>query len=305
MIDVVIEVVLFFTATTIVSAVAPLRPALGWVVGFLVVAAYETAGVAMAGATPGKRATGIRLRLVDAPTTAVPLWAAAERGLIVALFECSVLALPIIIGSTLVSPNRRGLHDRRSGTFVVERATGPIRSGELARFEAAERPSPPTPFGPTGSIDLRVRARLHRLDGSILLLILVTILLAVVSIFPVWWLVLLMAFAFLVGFVIDETLAVHRRGGTRGHHLAGLRVVDIDTGRWPSSGRALARALVLTILYVPLVQIGIWIWVVASPRWRGVHDLMGRTVVIRVAEPDPRLHYAPATAAEVAARVAT
>jgi uncharacterized RDD family membrane protein YckC len=137
----------------------------------------------------------------------------------------------------------------------------------------------------------------------VLLLILVTALLAIVSILPIGWLVLVASAAFLIGFVVDETVAIHRRGGTHGHYLAGLRVVDVDTGGWPSTGRALARALVLTMLYIPLVQIGLWIWVVASPRWRGLHDHAGHTVVIRVAQPDPRLDYAPASAAEVAARL--
>lgn len=302
-IDAGIEIVLFLAATTVVSQLAPLRPALGWMAGLLVVAAYETLGVFAAGATLGKLATGIRIRLLDAPDTNVPLWAAAERGLIVAFFQCTVLPLPILIGSTVVSPNRRGLHDRRAGTFVVERVAGPIHSAELARFEAGERPVPSTPFGPTGSIDLRVRSRLHRLDGSVALLILTTALLAVVSIYPNGWLLLGAGAAFLVGFVVDETIAVHRRGGTRAHYLAGLRVVDVDTGRWPTSGRALARALVLTVVYIPLLQLGVWIWVVASPRWRGLHDHAGKTVVIRVADADPRLHYAPASAAETAARL--
>jgi uncharacterized RDD family membrane protein YckC len=302
-IDVAIELVLFFSATTIVSQLAPLRPALNWLVGLLVVAAYETVSVAEWGGTLGKLATGTRTIQLDRQDARVSWAAAAERGLIVAFFECSVLTLPIIVGSTLVSPNRRGLHDRRSGTFVVERGCPPIRTHELSRFEAGERPPPPTPFGATGSIDLRVRARFYRLEGSVLLLVLVTVLLAIVSIVPIGWLVLLAAFVFLVGFVIDETLAVHRRGGTRGHHMAGLRVVDADTGRWPSTGRALARALVLTMIYMPLVQVMLWVWVVGSPRWRGLHDHAGRTVVIRVAAADPRLDYAPASAAEIASRL--
>ena len=134
---------------------------------------------------------------------------------------------------------------------------------------------------------------------------LVTLLLAIVSIFPIGWLVLVASVVFLIGFVVDETIAVHRHGGTHGHHLAGLRVVDVDTGRWPSAGRALARAMVLAFVYVPLVQIGLWIWVVASPRWRGLHDHAGHTVVIRVAEADPRFQDSPASAAEIAARLRT
>jgi uncharacterized RDD family membrane protein YckC len=302
-IDVVVEVVLFLTTTTVVSAVVPLRPALNWVVGLLVVAAYETFTVAGWGATPGKLATGTRVLHLDRPDTRVPLAAAAERGLIVAFFLCAVFPLPIIIGSVMVSPNRRGLHDRRSHTFVVEKATPPIRSHELARFEAGERPPAPTPFGPTGSIDLRTRARFYRLEGSVLLLVLVTVLLAIVSILPIFWLILLASAAFLVGFVIDETIAVKRHGGTRGHHLAGLRVVDVDTGGWLTTGRALARALVLTMLYVPGLQLLLLVWVVASPRWRGLHDHAGHSVVIRVTESDPRLHHSPASAAETAARL--
>ncbi|MGH9118197.1 MAG: RDD family protein [Acidimicrobiales bacterium] len=304
-IDITVEIVLFFLTTTVVSAIAPLRPALNWVAGLLVVAAYETICVAAWGGTAGKLATGVRVIGLDRRDTRVSFAAAAERGLMVAFFVCAVLPLPIIVGSALVSPNRRGLHDRRSGTFVVERATPPIRRHELLRFEAGERPPPPTPFAPTGSIDLRVRARLYRLEGSVVLLVLVTVLLGIVSIFPIGWLVLAASAVFLIGFVVDETIAIHRRGGTDGHHLAGLRVVDVDTGRWPSTGRALARALVLTLVYVPLVQIGLWIWVVASPRWRGLHDHAGHTVVIRVADAHPRLHDSPASAAEIAARLRT
>jgi uncharacterized RDD family membrane protein YckC len=302
-IDVAIEIVLFLATTTVVSAITPLRPALNWVVGLLVVAAFETVTVAAWGGTPGKLIAGIRIICLDRPDRRVPLAAAAERGIMVAFFECAVFPLPILVGSIMVSPNRRGLHDRRAHTFVVEKASPPIRSHELARFEAGERPPAPTPFGPTGSIDLRVRARFYRLEGSILLLVLVTAMLAIVSILPILWLVLAAGVAFLIGFVIDETLAVQRHGGTRGHHLAGLRVVDVDTGRWPSTGRALARALVLTMLYVPLLQLGLLIWIVASPRWRGLHDHAGHSVVIRVTEPDPRLHHSPASAAEVAARL--
>ncbi len=302
-IDSVIEVVVFFGATTIVSALVPLRPMLNWTVGLLAVAAYETMCVAAAGATLGKLATGIRIRELDAGSTRVSLRSAAERGLMVAFFQCALLPLPLLIGSTVISPNRRGFHDRRAHTFVVEKATGPIRTVELARFEAGERPAPPTPFGPTASIDLRVRARLHRLEGSVPLLVLVTVLLAVVSIFPLFWLVLVVSLAFLVGFVLDEANQVHKRGGTRGHYLAGVRVLDADTGRFPTFGRSLARAVVLSIVYLPVLQLALWIWVVASPRWRGLHDLAGRTVVVRVGEPDPRLHYAPASAAEIAARI--
>jgi uncharacterized RDD family membrane protein YckC len=141
------------------------------------------------------------------------------------------------------------------------------------------------------------------LEGSIALLVLVTLLLGVVSIFPVALLVLGVSLAFLVGFVVDETIQVHRHGGTRSHHLAGVRVVDVDRGRPPSTGRALARALVLSLVYIPLIQLGLWIWVVASPRWRGLHDLAGHTVVVRVGEAHPRLHDAPASTAEVAARL--
>jgi uncharacterized RDD family membrane protein YckC len=302
-VDAIIEVVLFLASTTVVSAIAPLRPALNWVAGLLVVAAFETCSVAAWGGTPGKLATGTRILYLDRPDTKVPLAAAAERGIMVAFFLCAVLPLPILVGSVMVSPNRRGLHDRRAHTFVVEKAAPPIRSHELARFEAAERPPAPTPFGPTGSIDLRVRARFYRLEGSLLLLALITVLLAIVSILPIFWLVLLASAAFLVGFVIDETVAVKRHGGTSGHHLAGLRVVDVDTGGWLSTGHSLARALVLTMLYVPLLQLGLMIWVVASPRWRGLHDHAGHSVVIRVAEPDARLHHSPASAAEVAARL--
>jgi hypothetical protein len=52
-----------------------------------------------------------------------------------------------------------------------------------------------------------------------------------------------------------------------------------------------------------LFQIGLWIWVVASPRWRGLHDHAGHSVVVRVTDADPRLHDSPASAAEIAARL--
>ena len=50
------------------------------------------------------------------------------------------------------------------------------------------------------------------------------------------------AFALWLGFAfLYEPVLVSRRGATLGHTLAGLRVVDLETGAPPEAARALAR----------------------------------------------------------------
>ena len=87
--------------------------------------------------------------------------------------------------------------------------------------------------------------------------------------------------AWLVVFVVDETRRVARTGTTPGHVEAGLEIVDITTGGHPSTGRALARAVVLApLLYVPPLQLLLGLWVNASSTHRGPHDLVGHTQVV-------------------------
>lgn len=276
------------------------RPVVAWLFGTLAVATYETACVGFGNATIGKALVGLRVRQLDRGE-GVSLAAAAERGLLVAFASLSGIGALALIASTMVSPNRRGLHDRRSATFVVERGVGPVGTSDLRAWDTNERPPPPTPFGPTASFDRRLLARLHRLDGAWVLLGLVAGLLWALQVGGASWLALF-SLAFLAAFVIDETTQVTRRGGSRAHRRAGLAVLDTATGQPPSAGRALVRALVLSpLLYVPPLQLLLGLWVYASPRWRGPHDLAARTVVVAVAEPDPSLLPPPASAAEVAA----
>ncbi len=280
------------------------RPVVAWLLGTLAVATYETACVAFGSATVGKALVGLRLCQLDHGER-VSLRAAAERGLLVAFACFTGVGAVALVASTLVSPNRRGLHDRRSATFVVEKGVGALRAADLRQWDAAERPAPPTPFGPTASVDRRMLARFHRLDGAWVLLGLLAGLLWGLQVGGAGWLALF-SLAFLVTFVVDETVQVARQGGTRAHRRAGLRVLDVATGRPPTARRALVRALVLSpLLYVPPLQLLLGIWVYSSPRWRGPHDLAGCTVVVAVAEPDPRLAPAPASAAEVAATLRT
>ena len=279
------------------------RPVVAWLFGTLTVATYETACVASGNATIGKALVGLRVRQLDRGQR-VSLAAAAERGLLVAFASFTGIGALALIASTMVSPNRRGLHDRRSATFVVEKGVGAVGAADLQGWDANERPPPPTPFGPTASFDRRLLARLHRLDGAWVLLGLVAGLLWALQVGGASWLALF-SLAFLAAFVVDETSQVSRFGGNRAHRRAGVRVLDVSTGRPPSVGRALVRALVLApLLYVPPLPVLLGIWVYASPRWRGPHDLAARTVVVAVADPDPSLRPPPASAAEVAATLA-
>ncbi len=256
------------------------RPVLGWLLGASLMAAYETAMVATVGATAGKLAVGLRVRELDRHRVS---WAAAtRRGTWVAFLEATVVGIAPLVWSVIQSANRRGFHDRRSGTFVVERAVHSVSTPELVGFEARARPAPQTPFGPTAGVEIRFRARLARLDGAPVLL---------AGLLPLLWVlevgedigdVVLVSLLFLGVFVVDEAWRITRRGGTPGHHRAGLAVVDAHTGDLPSPRRAVLRAAVLApLLYVPPLQLLLWIWTYRSRQWRGPHDRAGRTVVVR------------------------
>ena len=75
-------------------------------------------------------------------------------------------------------------------------------------------------------------------------------------------------------------------GQTPGKMAIGARIVDADTGRNISIGKAIARYLSYFISAIGLL-IG-YIWVGFDPKKQGWHDHIARTVVIRSKNRDPQ-----------------
>jgi len=94
----------------------------------------------------------------------------------------------------------------------------------------------------------------------------------------VFWFALPMWFLLVVA---EEAISVHRTGQTGGHRVGGLRVVDHVSGGPPGWGRSTLRAFAVSALTLipPLHLLGA-LWVQLSPTNRGVHDLLGRTLVV-------------------------
>ncbi len=279
----------------------------GWAGLFLAamaITAYEMVMVATVGATVGKLA--LKLRVVELDRAGRPSWgAAARRGF--ALGSLQALLFPIIglLLSVLLSPLRRGVHDRLARTYVVgPAAPARIEATDLLAYAELEEAPTWTPRGLAPSLDTRRRARLHRLDDAPWLVLGVLLLAAAVS-FPVGQnltrLVLITSVLWLPLFVVDETWRIARFGATAGHRQAGLVVVDTRTGEPPSAGRSFVRALLVGLaLYVPplwpLLTLPDVITMAANPHHRGLHDLIAGTVVVVDPHLDPTQQRARALA---------
>jgi uncharacterized RDD family membrane protein YckC len=83
------------------------------------------------------------------------------------------------------------------------------------------------------------------------------------------WVVALVYFGCFVGL----------RGATPGHLVAGLRVVDVNTGQYIGFWRAMLRALVLLVTGA-ICTLGYWSPFFDSTRRQGWHDMSARAVVI-------------------------
>lgn len=110
---------------------------------------------------------------------------------------------------------------------------------------------------------------------------------------------LLVAAAVLLAVVwVGAVAAVARTGTTPGRRLAGLRVVDADTGRPLGFGRALYRSVLLVPAVVPTLGIGaaVLAWTaISDPRRRAWQDRRTGSIVLDLrtpvapvgAEPEP------------------
>ncbi|HUF33405.1 MAG TPA: RDD family protein [Acidimicrobiales bacterium] len=264
------------------------RPVLGFVVAILLVTAQEASLLASVGATPGKLATGLRVRALD-HAGPLPVAAALRRSVIVAVVGLSVVGLPALVASASLSPMRRGFHDRRSGTVVLPRAFGSLIAHDYVRqWEAAGERTPVTPLGPVASLAERRRARAHRLDHAPLLVAGTVALTASGELGDGIGPLVVISLAWLTAFVADETWRVSRYGQTGGHWRERVMVVDRRSGEPPGPWRSFLRALVLApLFYVPPLQLILAAWVRLSNHNLGPHDLAGRTVVIRLPQWQP------------------
>jgi len=253
--------------------------------------AYETALVATTGATLGKLAVG--LRVVPLDSTARPSAQAAFRRAAVtsALTLVPLVGWGILVFGTLADALTRGMADRAADTMVVPKRTAlPIRHRDLPGYADFARPPRLSPVGRVGDLDVRARARLRRLHGVPLLVVLVAVL-NVATFLPWSGLTVFVVgtAVWLVAFVVDETVRVARTGATPGHELAGLVVHSPARGGPPSLGRSFARALVFGLSAytgVGLVLLGVSALLIrSSDTGRSLHDLAGGTWVVA----DPRL----------------
>ncbi|MCU1357876.1 MAG: hypothetical protein JWM89_3294 [Acidimicrobiales bacterium] len=225
-----------------------------------------------------------------------PLGDGSAASTIARMTAAAVVLIASISGPAQIfdDPLRRGPADRAAGTMVVpDGVTLPIRTRDLPGYtDGAHRPRFTT-LGRVADTDVRVRARLRRLSDSPALAALAGILALVAAVVTgSGSTLLLLAVAtavWVAAFSVDEARRLHRRAATAGHVLAGLVVVDRRTGEAPGPGRAAARAISLgLLLYVPLLWPLLGISVVMmrfSDTGRGLHDRLGRTIVVA----DPRM----------------
>lgn len=269
------------------------RPFAALAIVWLIIAVYETVTTTWLGATPGKLAVGLRVVAID-QTGRAPLALSAKRASVNAAFS----VLPVVgwilwLISPLTDPLGRGIADRAANTMVVPRATFlPIAARDLAGYADGARPPRMSAFGRVGDLDVRTRSRLRRVVDAPVLAAAIG-LLALAASLPVSTTTLILgsSSAWVVLFVFDETRRVHRTGATAGHRLAGLVIRDHRTGQSPTTGRSFARALMLGLtLYVPLL----WPFLLLSlammrfnRQARGLHDFVGRTVVVADPSLDP------------------
>lgn len=291
-----LDLVLVAAVAIVVLIAVPLpdRPFAKLALAATVFWTYETVSVATFGATLGKRLTGLRIVSLDAATPRLA-WATAARraAASTALVSVPVIGWMVWATSALGDPLRRGTPDRAAATMVTPKESRlPIATRDLAGYADGARPPRMTTLGRPGDTDVRVRARLRRLTDAPVLVGAAGLLALIAAITSVTAPIVVASLGlWLVLFVADETLALHRNTTTAGHHLAGLVVLDRTTGRAPSTGRAVARATALGLMvYVPLL----WPLLIVSllmMRWsdtgRGLHDVVGRTIVVADPALDP------------------
>lgn len=263
------------------------------IVGFVV--AIEVAMLTRSGATIGMATLDLGVTRVDGagpPDLAAALRRTVPVALCYAVLPPGILVALIMPVALLVSvawsPDRRGFHDRASGTVVVEVAA----SGGSDRIRRAVRPvdTVHSPWGRVPGVFERRRARAHRLDGMVGLAAAIAaagIALVGLGAGLVVWVGLTVAW--LVVLIVDETRHIARDGATPGHARYGYRVVDATTGRVPTTGRAFLRALVvIPMSCVPPLQALLVVWIRGSVHNRGPHDLIAGTVVVDPSRPAPR-----------------
>lgn len=262
-------------------------------VGFLAAWAYEALTTLLLGATPGKRLLGLRLATLDhegRPTPGTALRRGAASAALLCLPPFGWIAWAV---SAFGDALGRGIPDRAGGCMVVpDRFGHTVATRSLPGFADAVRRPRLLHLGRVGDLDVRVRARLRRLTGAPVLSVAVGVLALAVSLpFSTGWIVLGTSVAWLVVFIVDETITVHRRSTTPGHDLAGLAIVDRRTGAAPGAWRSFLRAVVLGLtLYVPVlwpVLLGSMAGMRFGQRGRGLHDLAGATVVVGDPDLDP------------------
>jgi len=290
-IDTLIEVVLITVVLAVVGNSE--RPYAALAIAWLIITVYETVTVCLFGATPGKSTTGIRVVSID--HDGPPAFPAAVRRAAVdgALAVTVVIGWAIWLSSTFTDSLGRGIADRAADTFVVHKhAPLPITAHDLPGFADGARAPRLTSFGRVGDLDVRMRARLRRLTDAPILAAAVG-LLALAPALPLSTTAFVIAssIAWIMVFVVDETIRVTRTGVTSGHKLAGLVIVSRRTGRPPSTGASFARALVLGLtLYVPLLW-PLLLVSMARVRWAGtgraLHDIAGGTLVVADPSVDP------------------
>jgi uncharacterized RDD family membrane protein YckC len=290
------------------------RPVAGVTLLWLVAAAYEAASVAMFGATLGKRNAGIRVMPLDSARHEVPLDQAIARGaasaaIVFGPVACVVVAVtnlaPVLLlagvvwaavaaAGTLNDPLGRGAADRVASTIVTATTTEPpIRSRDLPAYADAAKPPRVGPLGRVGDLDVRVRARLRRLNDATALVAVVAVL-GLTAALPFSEVAVLTgaAVVWVVAFVIDETRRV-AGPGIAGHRLAGLVVRDRRTGQPVSTGRSAARAITLAaLLYLPPfwpLLILSTLMMRADSEARGLHDRIANTVVVADPTLDPEV----------------
>lgn len=271
------------------------RPAASFAIAWFVILVYETAFVTALGATPGKLAVGLRVLALD-DLGSVPFDRAVKRGAATA----ALAALPVVgwvvwLSSTLTDPLGRGVADRAGQTMVTPKAFTAVASRDLPGYADGARPPRMTALGRVGDLDVRARARLRRLNDAPLLVVAVGLLALAASLpYSTSSILIGTSLAWVVVFVIDETIRVHRHGATAGHRAAGLVIRSHRTGGPPGLGRSFARALVLGFsLYVPVVG---WLVLIVSlvmirfnDRGASLHDLAGGTVVVADPALDPEV----------------
>lgn len=257
-----------------------------------VLTAYEAATVAALGSTLGKKATGLRVIALD-EVGGVPLGRATKRGAVnAALTVLPFAGWAIAFSSMLTDTLGRGVADRAARTMVVPKSFAAVSSHHLPGYADGVRPPRVVALGRVGDLDVRARARLRRLNDAPVLVVAIGLLALAASLpYSTVAIVIGSSIAWVVVFVIDETVRVHRRGETAGHRAAGLVIRSHRTGGPPSPFRSFLRALVLGLtLYVPVL----WPLLIVSllmirfnEAGRGLHDLAGGTVVVGDPSLDP------------------